>query len=135
MPRHPDSQTPLKATAASRPASPPDSNQRWNLVLAPIIRDVLYAPDGVPPEGWTLAQDLRICKRVVAIKTDGVRLLEPAIRGLRVLYPKGKLTLKLLMADKDGSLLRRSSAAYWDSLKRKSVANSLGSILREIAGR
>lgn len=132
MPRHPDTQHPEKATGATRPATPPTIERHWNTALAPILREVLYAPDGKPPEGWTLAQDLAICKRALLKDWCSALNLEASIRGLRVLYPTGKLTLKLLVADKDGSLWRRSATAHWDSGKRKPAAKQLKDILREM---
>ena len=107
------------------------------MVLAPIIRDVLYV-DGKPPAGWSLGQDLRICKQALQKGWASPANLEASIRGLRALYPNGlqgsqKLTLKLLVADKDGSLWRRSQTAHWDSFKRKPASTAIRDILRRMA--
>lgn len=131
MPRHPNSQTPEKATAATRPATPP-TEERWNVVMARLLREVCYQPDGKPPEGWTIGQDLAICKRALKTGWANAANLEASIRGLRVIYPTGKLTLKLLVADRDGSLWRRSATAHWDAGKRKPAAKQLKDILREM---
>ena len=111
---------------------------QWNSVLAPIITSVLYQPDGKPPAGWSLGQDLRICKQALAKGWASPANLEASIRGLRALYPNGlqgsqKLTLKLLVADKDGSLWRRSQTAHWDSFKRKPASTAIRDILRKMA--
>lgn len=91
----------------------------WSYAIAAIIRDVLYAPDGKPPEGWAIQRDLRIAKliQVTNERTD----LEEAIRGLRILYPTGKLTLKLIASQKSRlgvQLYNRAVQAYRQGSKR-----------------
>lgn len=119
-----------KATAPTAPASPPSIEKAWNVVLAPLIRTTLYAPDGQPPEGWTLAQDLRICKLWLK-RWKGAQTPDLAtfMAGLRKLYPTGKLTLKMLVADKDGSLYQRAITAYYHQQKRG--ASLIGDILKQ----
>lgn len=68
----------------------------WSYGVATTIREVLYAPDGKPPADWEIRRDLRIAKTIMA--RMGLADLDGVIRGLRVLYPKGKLTLKLVTA-------------------------------------
>ena len=124
----------IKATGAARPASPPDVDKSWNGFLAPLVREILYAPDGKPPDGWTLAQDLRVCKLwLVRRKDESPPDIEMFLRGLRKLYPTGKLTLRLLMADKDGSLYRRAMAAHYQTTKRG--PSKIGVILAVLAKR
>lgn len=87
--------------------------------VAGLIRDVLYSPDGKPPKDWTMKQDLRIAR--YGLMKWAITDWEPVIRGLRLLYPSGKLTLKLISAhrSKEGwPLLNRAMAAYWDTQKR-----------------
>jgi hypothetical protein len=99
---------------------PDNVEVRWNMLVASIIRDVLYQPDGKPPADWTIQQDLWIAKRLIALRDRSD--LEAAIRGLRIIYPTGKLTLKLLHAKRSkglGELLfNRAVRKYYDSLKR-----------------
>jgi hypothetical protein len=121
----------LKAAATPPPVDPEKS---WNFYLAPIIREALYT-NGEPPAGWSIAQDLRICKTILKNGRFDALQIEAAIRGLRKLYPKAPhLTLRLLVADRDGSLYRRAVEAHYNGQKRKPAATSLGDILRQIAG-
>ena len=91
----------------------------FNQEVASLIRSVLYAPDGKPPSGWSIQQDLRIAKMgtVRWNFTDW----EAAIRGLRMIYPTGKLTLRLFTAAKckEGSpLLNRAVETFRKGGKR-----------------
>ena len=88
--------------------------------MAPLLREVLYAPDGKPPEGWTIGQDMQIAK--YGTGKWAITDWEAVIRGLRLLYPTGKLTLKLISAHrtKEGwPLLNRAVTAYYQSQKGK----------------
>ena len=128
MPRHPESQNPLKATATP---SPVDPERSWNLYLAPLIREHLYAPDGKPPEGWSIGRDLRICKLMLSRSREDVTQIEAAIRGLRVIYPTGKLTLRLWIHRKDGTseLYRRCVAAAYQ--KQKRGPSAIGAVMQQ----
>lgn len=106
---------------------------QWNQLLASIIRDELYQPDGKPPEQWSIGQDLRICKLILARGQVSPRDMESTIRGLRILYPAGKLTLRLLVKDTDWSLRRRASAAYWQTQKRAPMSGKMRDIMRDLA--
>jgi hypothetical protein len=110
---------------AGKPApTAPQKNEKqvtvaWSYAIAAIIRDTLYAPDGKPPEGWDIRRDLRIAKLIQV--QNGRTDLPDAIRGLRILYPKGKLTLKLIAAQKSRigvQLYNRAVQAYRQGTKR-----------------
>lgn len=91
----------------------------WSYAIASVIRQVLYTPDGKPPAGWLISRDLRIAKLIQV--TNGRTDLEEAIRGLRVLYPEGKLTLKLIASQKSRlgeQLYNRAVQAYRQQSKR-----------------
>lgn len=77
---------------------PKSAEAAWSYAVAATIREVLYAPDGKPEQGWAIGRDLRIAKAIMV--RMGLSDLDGVIRGLRVLYPKGKLTLKLVTARK-----------------------------------
>lgn len=101
------------APAAPQEMRPTKPEAAWSYAIAALIRSVLYTPDGKPPEGWEIARDLRIAKLIQV--TNGRTDLEEAIRGLRILYPTGKLTLKLIAAAKSREgvqLYNRAVAAY-----------------------
>ena len=70
--------------------------------------------------GWSISRDLRIAKLIQV--TNGRTDLEEAIRGLRVLYPTGKLTLKLIASQKSRlgvQLYNRAVQAYRQQSKRR----------------
>jgi hypothetical protein len=97
----------------------------------PLIRTLLYAPDGKPPAGWDEARDGSIVK--VLLKAGrSVQDLEAAIRGLRLLVdepriwnqdyvadfaaPGAKLTMRMLYNTKLGkemSSFTAATQAYW----------------------
>lgn len=106
-----------------------DITVEWNMKVAGLIRSVLYSPDGKPPKDWTINQDLRIAKFMMVSwqMTD----LEPVIRGLRLCYPSGKLTLKLLRARRSlegGLLIRRAEDAYWAAQKKRAPSHGLAAL-------
>ena len=91
-------------------------NERWNALLAPVIRASCYHPDGIPPKNWSLAQDLRICKLAIARGHLSAEDLEDCIRGLRLIFPNGiagrhKFTLRILLKDEFGNTRKRAMKA------------------------
>lgn len=59
----------------------------WNAQAAKVIRAVCYAPDGVPPAGCTIGEDLRWW-RVKLAKGENPERIEAAIRGAARVAPQ-----------------------------------------------
>jgi hypothetical protein len=119
----PPKSAPKRASRKLAPTAPQGKADKvhvaWSYAIAAIIRDVLYQPDGKPPEGWLISRDLRIARLIQEV--NGRTDLPDAIRGLRILYPSGKLTLKLIAAQKSRQgvqLYNRAVAAYRQGQKR-----------------
>lgn len=107
----------------------------WSYAVAATIREVLYL-NGKPQPGWEIGRDLRIAKTIMA--RMGLSDLDGVIRGLRVLYPKGPLTLKLVTAKKSKEgypLALRALEAFrgGGGAKRKPMLNSVRDFIKGAA--
>jgi len=91
-------------------------------VLMGLIRNVLWAPDGEPPAGWSAAREVSVLKRLLAHRT--VSQIESAILGLAQLRHTGeiawlkpgqKITTRALYNTRSGAwqMFELATAAYW----------------------
>jgi hypothetical protein len=112
--------------------------------IAGVIRKYAYGPDGKPPEGWDIAQDLSIVKVMrkahqsdeeIAATIKGVALMRD--RGdISWIPPRAKFTLKAVYKSRYGnvSLLYAAKDAWYQYEKKRPKSNvpRLGKIMREI---
>lgn len=127
---------------STRCEAPPEGRNAF-AVLMPLVRRVLWAPDGKPPEAWDERREGSVLKRLLVHRT--VSQVETAILGLSLLREHGsvpwmakgsKVTSRALYCTRSGvsQMFELATQEYWRDAKRtkgKKGMQSLGDVLRE----
>jgi hypothetical protein len=123
-----------RASCGKEPAS---CGKNPNAAIVDVLKQYAYRPDGKPPDGWSLAQDLHVVKRDVRPANISDEEIIAFIKGVALMSDRGeigwiqpgeKFTLKTAYKAKHGSvpLLYEAKSQWYQYENRRRVTSDRG---------